>query len=69
MTIMILKRDTPIQCDHCHAMATRGDIPREEIKAAAVELRARSRRERVAMCEAHADTAAADILAALRWHR
>ena len=68
MTIMILKRDTPIQCDHCHVMASRGDIPREEIKAAAVELRAPDW-VHVAMCEAHAGTVAADILAALRWHR
>jgi len=65
MMIMTLKRDTSAQCDYCHAMATRRDIPREEIKAAAVELRAPDW-VHVAMCEAHAGTVAADILAALR---
>jgi hypothetical protein len=64
MMVTAFNRNTPTQCAYCHAMAMRRDIAREEIKAAALELRAPDW-VHIAMCEEHARTAAADILAAL----
>jgi hypothetical protein len=65
MMISAFNRDTPTQCDYCHAMATRQEIPRDKIKPAALELRAPDW-VHVAMCEEHAAAVAKDILSTLR---